>query len=221
MALADQYDFIYAAVGIHAHSAQTAANAKSASPDTVPLDDQVFAGLVSMTSDSSVVALGELGLDYHYDFSPRALQRRVLARQLEMARELDRPVILHNRESDADLMDVFDRAGQGLCGVLHCFMAGPEMAEWALARGLYIGIAGPITFKNVSHLVGIVRRVPLDRLLVETDSPYLTPHPYRGRRNEPAHVAFVVEKIASLLDLPAAQVAEQTYANACRLFGVT
>jgi len=211
---------VFAAVGIHAHNARSAVSAAHSSPDVGVLDDRAFARLATLASDPAVVAIGEVGLDYHYDLSPRDVQRRVLAQQLVLARELALPVILHNRESDSDLVRVFDAAPDGLRGVLHCFMADRSLAEWALARDLYIGIAGPITFKNVRHLPDIVRDVPFDRLLVETDSPYLAPHPHRGRRNEPAYVAHVAERLAEVLGLPVEHIVAQTFANACRLFGV-
>jgi len=167
------------------------------------------------------VAVGEIGLDYHYDFSPREAQRLVLARQLALAGELGLPVILHNRESDEDLRRAVEAAPRSLRGVLHCFLADQKMADWALARGLYIGVAGPITFEKVRHLPNIVRRVPLDRLLVETDAPYLAPHPKRGQRNEPAFVRYVAERLAEILGLPLEELAQRTTENACRLFRIS
>ena len=205
---------LYAAVGIHAHEARSAVG-----PDGA-LDEGAFQRLVALAGRPGVVALGEIGLDYHYTFSPPEVQRAVLGRQLEIARDLGLPVILHNRESDADLVAQIEAGPAGLSGVLHCFLGDRRLAEWALARGLYLGVAGPITFRNPGALPDVLRSVPLDRLLVETDSPYLAPHPYRGRRNEPAHVVRVAEVLAEVLGLPAERVAEQTTANVLRLFGI-
>ena len=148
----------------------------------------------------------------------------MLARDFKIALRdrcaLDLPVILHNRESDADMRHLVDAASPSLRGVLHCFLADLEMAEWAWARGLYTGIAGPITFKNVRHLDEIVRRAPRERLLIETDCPYLAPHPKRGRRNEPAYVVHIAEKVAAVLAMDVADVARLTHENACRLFRI-
>jgi len=215
-AIARRYSGLGAAVGIHAHEASSAMCAAG----RVALDEECFARLAALAWQPGVVAIGEIGLDYHYDLSPREAQRAVLARQLALAAMLDLPVILHNRESDGDLMRVVDAAPRRLRGVLHCFSAGPGVAGWALARGLYVGVAGPITFRNAGSLVDVIRSAPLDRLLIETDSPYLAPHPFRGQRNEPAHVVYVAERLAELLDLPVTEVAERTTANALRLFGM-
>jgi len=211
---------IYAAVGIHGHEAHTAVAASSAPGQAPRLDDAVFADLAHLARQPGVVAIGEIGLDYHYNFSPPRVQRAVMAKQLELAYELGLPVILHNRESDQDLRELVDAAPSPLRGVLHCFLADQAMADWALARGLYIGVAGPITFKNNGHLPEIIRGVPLDRLLVETDCHYLSPHPKRGRRNEPAHVRLVANGLASVLGLEAQEIAERTTENGRRLFGI-
>lgn len=215
MALAAEHASVSASVGVHGHEAS------SACVQGCPtLDDAVWEQLTQCAAQPGVVAIGEIGLDYHYDLSPRSVQRAVLARQLVLARELDLPVIVHNRESDADLRSVVDAGPQGIRGVMHCFLADAAMADWALDRGLYIGVAGPITFKNVCHLPDIVRRVPLDRLLVETDCPYLAPHPLRGKRNEPAFVVHVAAKLAEMLGLSPESLARRTTENACRLFGM-
>jgi TatD DNase family protein len=173
-----------------------------------------MARLGALAQIPGAVAIGEIGLDYHYDFAPRPVQRLVLERQLRLACALDLPVILHNRESDADLRAIIEAAPDGLRGVLHCFLADAALAEWALARGLYLGVAGPITFRNAPGLAEIIRRVPLERLLIETDCPYLAPEPQRGRRNEPAYVAHVAERLAQVLGVSSERVAQQTDANA-------
>lgn len=212
VAIAAAHGGVHAAVGVHAHEASSAM-------DDGVVSEEAMTRLAAWAEEPVVVAIGEIGLDYHYDFSPRDIQRAVLQRQLRLARDLELPVILHNREADEDLREALEAAGTWH-GVLHCFMSDAELATWALERGLYIGIAGPITFRNVTHLPDIVRRVPLDRLLVETDCPWLAPHPRRGRRNEPAYVQYVAERLAEILDVPAEEIAAQTTANACRLFGI-
>lgn len=249
IALAQSTPGLYAAVGIHGHQATVAtivqpsahSGAKSAHHDEAAaeqiwqIDESVFVHLAELAAQSQVVAIGEIGLDYHYDFSSREMQRAVLARQLALAGELNLPVILHNREADEDTRRLVDAApahpgarsahsgvkSASLRGVLHCFLADLEMAEWALDRGLYIGVAGPITFKNVRYLPQVVRRIPLDRLLIETDCPYLAPHPKRGGRNEPAYVRYVAEKLAVVLGVAVEEIAQRTMENACRLFGVS
>lgn len=218
--LARQHMGLYAAVGVHPHAASSLTSAPTA--DGVPwrYDAEALERLMALAQRPEVVAWGEIGLDYHYDFSPREAQRAALAGQLEAACELGLPVILHNRESDAELRAIVEAAPDALRGVLHCFLADGVMAAWALARGLYLGVGGPITFKSVTHLAEIVRQAPPERLLIETDCPYLAPHPQRGRRNEPAFVALVADKLAEILGWSVAEVAGRTTENACRLFGI-
>ncbi len=218
LALAREYEGVWAAVGVHPHEARTMVLGED---ETGRLDEAAFARLIELMESPGVVAVGEVGLDYHYDFSPREVQRAVLDQFLQLAHELDMPIILHNRESDADMRRVFDDAPDGLRGVLHCFLADAEMAAWALERDLYVGVAGPITFEDASHLPAIVRRVPLDRLLLETDCPYLAPVPKRGHRNEPAHLCHVAEGLAQVLDMSLEELAHHTLENARRLFAVT
>ena len=219
--LAQTHPEVFAAVGIHGHQALSAVKGEFKEGVPWQLDEDSFAGVAELSAHSRVVAIGEIGLDYHYDFSPRDVQRAVLERQLALACTLDLPVILHNREADEDTMRLIDAAPDSLRGVLHCFLADQPMAEWAVARGLYLGVAGPITFKKMQHLAAILRRVPVERLLIETDCPYLAPHPKRGRRNEPAYVRYVAEKLAETLGMPLDEIARLTTENACRLFGVS
>ncbi len=220
IALAQSHPALYAAVGIHAHKASSVIRADLPQGDIPKMDDAALQQLIALAKQPRVVALGEIGLDYHYDFSPRPVQRVVLAQQLALAHELGLPVILHNRESDADLREIVDAAPRPLRGVLHCFLADDRMATWALERGLYIGVGGPITFKNVHHLRPIIQKLPLERLLIETDSPYLAPHPVRGGRNEPAYVRHIAAKLADLLGLSPDEVARRTTENAYQLFGI-
>jgi len=220
VALAQIHEGLYAAVGIHPHEASCAVRGESAGPAASDLDEAVFQQLARLAGQPKAMAIGEAGLDYHYDFSPRGCQRAVLERQLALACELGLPIILHNRESDADLRRLVDEAPSSLRGVLHCFLSDGAMADWAVARGLYVGIAGPITFVNERRLPQIARRIPLGRLLIETDSPFLAPHPKRGRRNEPAYLVHVAGKLAGVLGVPVDELARRTTENACRLFGV-
>jgi TatD DNase family protein len=164
-------------------------------------------------------AIGEIDLDYHYDFSPRDVQEAVFRAQLQLARELDRPVVIHTREADEDTLRVLHEEGGGaLRGVLHCFTGTQALADAALALGFYISLAGIVTFPKAHALRDTARRVPLDRLLTETDSPFLAPVPHRGKRNEPAHVSRVVAALAELHGISADDMAARTAANFHRLF---
>jgi TatD DNase family protein len=208
LALAQQHAAIYAAVGIHPHDADSA-------------DEAAYEQLLCWAQHPKVVAIGEIGLDYHYDFSPRSVQQDVFVKQLALARECDLPVILHDREAHGDILRLVKEQGQGVRGVFHCFSGSLEMAREVLNLGFYLSVGGTLTFKNAAKLPEIVKEVPFERLLLETDSPYLTPVPYRGRRNEPLHVRLVAEKVAELRGLSVEEVARQTTSNTCRCFGIT
>ncbi|MGI6575858.1 MAG: TatD family hydrolase [bacterium] len=204
--LAARHLSVFAVVGIHPHDSKEA-------------DSDAFAAIRDLTANDRVVALGEMGLDYHYDFSPRKIQQRVFRYQIKLARELGLPIVVHDREAHGDTMAILrEEKAAEVGGVLHCFSGSPEMAKECLAMGFYISIAGPITFSNVRRLAEVVKEVPLECLLVETDSPYLTPVPYRGKRNEPAYVRLVAEAIAKIKGVPLAEVEQQTTANAINLF---
>jgi len=206
LALARRYPGrVFASVGVHPHEAAT-------------FTDETPAALRALAADPGVVAIGEIGLDYHYMHSPRATQREVFVRQLALARELGLPVIIHSREAHAELMALLRAHGQGVRGVLHCFTGDLAMAREGLDLGFYVSFAGPLTFRK-STLPEVARQVPLDRVLVETDSPYLSPHPLRGQRNEPRNVILVAERLAEIRQLPLAEVAARTTANAQALFG--
>jgi TatD DNase family protein len=202
LALTERYDNVYAAVGVHPHDAST-------------LDRQALAELHQLASHPKVVAIGEIGLDYYRDLSPRAQQRVAFQAQLALAADLDRPVIIHQRESADDVMAALrDWAMGGHPGcVLHAFSGDEAMADEAVSLGFFIGVGGPLTFKNERRLPEIVTRLPLGCLLVETDAPYLAPHPYRGRRNEPAYVALVVKRLAELQSIHRVQTACQVPAG--------
>lgn len=206
--LAEKYDFMYASAGVHPH------DAKGIPGNYLDL-------LFDWGRHPKVVALGEMGLDYYRDLSPRETQRRVFREQLSLAREIGKPVIIHDREAHEDLLDILRKDGVGEAGgVMHCFSGDREMARECINLGFYISLAGPVTFKNARKLKEVAASVPLDRLLVETDCPYLAPEPRRGRRNEPAFVKYVVEHVAQLRDMAPDELASATGANARKLFGL-
>lgn len=196
---------VFAAAGTHPHDAST-------------LTDEAFADLRALAQEPEVVAIGEIGLDYYRDLSPRDVQREAITRQFGLARDLDLPVILHNRESHADLIALLTSHGQSLRGVFHCFIGDRQMARDALDRGFYLSFAGVLTYPRNTELMDVAAWAPLERILVETDAPYLTPQPFRSKRNEPRHVALVARHIASLRGLSFEEVAEATSRNAATLF---
>ena len=206
IALAERYPGrIFAAVGTHPHDATT-------------LTDEALDQQRELARSPHVVAIGEIGLDYYRDLSPRDVQRDAITRQFALARDLDLPIILHNRESHADMIALLREHGQGLRGVFHCFIGDQAMARDALDLGFYISFAGPVTYPKNTELAAVAAWAPLDRVLVETDCPYLTPIPFRGQRNEPRHVAQVARRIADLRGLTIDQMAEATSRNAATLF---
>jgi TatD DNase family protein len=212
LALAEQYDGIYVAVGVHPNS-------------TADFDDAMIDTLTELAEHPRVVAIGEIGLDYHWDKSPVATQKRAFQSQLDLAARLKLPVIIHNREASHDVLPILEAWAGTLPddlregpGVLHSFSAPAEYARRALAAGFYLGFTGPLTFKKADDLRQIAREVPLDRVLIETDGPFLTPEPYRGKRNEPAYVYYVADRLAALHDMTTDAMADQTTANTARLF---
>jgi len=210
LALAERFPGVHAAVGVHPNSA-------------AGWCDEWIGRLRELARHPKVVAIGEIGLDYYWDKTPPEVQHKALAQQLELAAELSLPVIIHNREASADVIDMLAASslnGHERPGVLHSFSGDWATAEAALAMGFYLGFTGPLTYKKADDLRAIAARVPLDRILIETDAPYLTPHPYRGKRNEPAYVRFVAERLAEVRGLSLSEVAEITTANALRLFGI-
>ncbi|HEX8153892.1 MAG TPA: TatD family hydrolase [Thermoanaerobaculia bacterium] len=205
VAIAETHDDVWAAVGFHPHEAKDC-------------DDAAFAEIERLARHPKVVAIGECGLDYHYDHSPRDVQRAVLERHIELAKELDKPVIVHNRESTDDVLEILTRSNAR--GVLHSYTETLEPAKKLIALGYYISFSGIVTFRSAEMLRGVASNLPHDRVLIETDTPFLAPVPYRGKDNEPAFVVKVAELLASLWNVPLAQVAEQTTANFERAFSV-
>ncbi|NLN07347.1 MAG: TatD family hydrolase [Firmicutes bacterium] len=206
--LAEKAEGLYAAVGIHPHEAS------SYTAETARM-------LRKLAAHPKVVALGEMGLDYYYNHSPRHVQQEVFRKQLGLARELSLPVIIHDRDAHDDLYRILcEENAQEVGGVLHCFSGDTAFAAKCLQLGFYLSLAGPVTFQNAGELLEVAKMVPSERLLIETDAPYLAPVPYRGRRNEPAYVRLVAEKIAALRGMETAEVAEMTSRNARAVFSL-
>ena len=199
--LASRHDFIHFTAGVHPHEA------KGWTPE-------VARAIRRAAGRPKAVAIGEIGLDYHYDFSPREAQRRVFREQLVLARDLRLPIVIHTREAWDDTLDILrEESAADVGGVFHCFSGGKEEARRCLDLGFYLSFAGPVTFKNSSGVAEAAAFAPLDRILCETDSPYLTPHPFRGKRNEPARVVLVAAKVADLKRLTPEAVGEATTRN--------
>lgn len=207
VALAEREPEIYAAVGWQPHYAAEVGAAE-------------LAAIADLARHPKVVAIGEIGLDYHWDRAPRASQERLFREQLALARELRLPVVIHSRDAAADTVRVLRDAARGQPGVMHSFSGDWAFAEACLEVGFMLSFSGPITFPKALALHETARLAPLQMILSETDSPYLAPHPLRGRRNEPANVRLVVERLAALREAALADVAEALWANACRLFGL-
>ncbi len=206
-AIAERYEEVYCSVGVHPHEAE---GEGQRSPGR----------LVELAGHPKVVGIGETGLDYHYEHSPRARQRESLRVHIRAARQAGLPLIVHSREADADMIEILREAyAQGaFTGVLHCFTGGPELARAALELGLYLSAAGIVTFKKADALRATLAEVPLERLLIETDAPYLAPVPKRGRRNEPAYLVHTAAALAALKDVPMEELVRVTGDNVLRLF---
>ena len=206
VALAHAYDFVYAAVGSHPD-------------DAASVDGRLLDRYRALAADPRVRAIGEIGLDYHYEDVPRARQIIAFEQQLELAEALGLPVIVHEREAHGDAMDIL-RRHPDVRGVFHCFSGSKEMALWLVERGWYIGFTGVLTFKNARRAVEAAQALPLDRILIETDCPYMAPEPYRGRRNDSRYVPLVAAKLAQLRGLTQEEAGRITAENAMRLFGI-
>ncbi|MCK8817080.1 TatD family hydrolase [Natroniella sulfidigena] len=205
--LAKEYDFIYASVGVHPHEAKS-----------VTKED--YQRLKELARHEKVIAIGEIGLDYHYDNSPREVQQQVFKEQLRVAKEVGLPVAIHSRDAKDDTLKILEEEASGLEGVMHCYAYDFNVARKVLRLGFHIAFGGVITFNNASKLRTVVDKVSLNKILLETDAPYLTPDPHRGQRNEPSYVKHVAEKIAEIKGVSLEEVAQQTTANARKLFNI-
>ncbi len=206
IALAERYDFVYAAVGIHPEELDSC-------------DEDALLEIRTLAEHPRCVAIGEIGLDYYWDASHKEEQKQLFRWQLELALELNQPVIIHDREAHGDCLEIVRDYPQ-LRGVFHCYSGSAEMAKELLKRGWYLGFDGPITYKNARKTLEVLEICPLDRMLIETDSPYLSPVPMRGKRNDSRNLRYVVEKIAELKELSADEIERITWDNGCRLFNI-
>lgn len=203
--LSDKFDFIYSAAGIHPHEAE------DAKPDD-------FDKLAVLLQHRKCVAVGEIGLDYHYDFSPRDIQKRIFEKHLQIAIETNMPVVIHDREAHQDVLDLVQKYKPK--GVIHCFSGSVELAEIYVKMGMYIGLGGAVTFKNAKKPVEVAKFVPQDKLLVETDCPYMTPVPYRGQRNDSSYIEYVIMKLAEIRNETPDFIANRTFENAKEVFNI-
>jgi len=208
MELVETYDFLYAAVGWHP-------------VDAIDMTDADLEWIESLAAHPKVVAIGEMGLDYYWDKSSKEIQMEVFRKQIRLAKRVKLPIIIHNREATADIITILREEEASLVGgIMHCFSGSVETAKECLEMNFYISLGGPVTFKNAKKPKEVAAEVPLDRLLIETDCPYLAPHPFRGKRNEPAYVKLVAEQIASIKQVSVEEVARITTENAKKIFGI-
>lgn len=206
--MAKKYPGIYATVGVHPHSAEE-------------LNEEKFEELIKLSRMEKVCAIGEIGLDYYYDNSPRDVQKYWFDRQLAYAVEAGFPVVIHNRDAHKDTLDIlgkYDLTERG--GVVHCFSGSVEVAREVIKMGLHISVGGALTFKNASRILQVAEAVPLERILLETDCPYLTPEPLRGKRNDPRKTIYVAQKLAEIKGISTNEVIKVTRENGCKLFGI-
>ena len=206
--LIEQYPYIYGTLGVHPN-------------DVLELNEEGMEWLERKSSLDKIVAIGEIGLDYHYDEPSKEIQRKWFIRQLDLARKVQLPIIIHSREAAQDTLDIMkaEKAGD-IGGVVHCFSYGIEMAREYLSMGFYIGVGGVITFKNAKKLREVVEYAPLDRILLETDCPYLAPEPYRGKRNSSLNLPYVVEEIARIKNISREEVEAVTLENAKKMYRI-
>ena len=207
LALAGKYPYVYAAIGVH--------------PDEVgELNEDKIQHMKELCRNKKVVAVGEIGLDYYWDNESHEVQQKWFIRQLELAGEVKKPVIIHSREAAADTMYIMKNYAQGLGGVIHCYSYSREMAEEYVKMGFYIGIGGVVTFKNAKKLKDVATAIPIEKIVLETDCPYMAPEPYRGKRNQSSYIRYVAEKIAELKEMSPEEVIAVTEKNARDLYGI-
>ena len=206
--LAEKYESVYATVGIHPH-------------DTKDFNGKEIDQLRKLAEHKKVVAIGEIGLDYYYDFSPKSKQLKAFRAQLDLAAELDMPVVIHNREANEDTMNILrEYKSRNIRGQLHCYAGTIEDAEELVEMGYLISFTGNITFKKLEELREILKTIPVENLMLETDSPFMTPVPFRGKRNEPSYIPYVAEKVAEIHNVSVEEVKQLTTFNAINLFGI-
>lgn len=206
MELIEEYDFIYAAIGWHP-------------VDAIDMTEEDLSWIKELSSHEKVVAIGEMGLDYHWDKSPKDVQKEVFRKQIALAKEVNLPIIIHNRDATEDVVTILKEEGaEEVGGIMHCFTGSAEVARQCMDMNFYISFGGPVTFKNAKKPKEVAKEIPNDRLLIETDCPFLTPHPFRGKRNEPSYVKYVAEQLAELKGLTYEEIASITTENAKRLF---
>ncbi|MEW6410479.1 MAG: YchF/TatD family DNA exonuclease [Nitrospirota bacterium] len=206
--IASEYDMVYAAIGIHPHDAKD-------------IDEATYDLLRELSRNEKIIAFGETGLDYRYEYSPREIQQQRFREQIRLAKELRLPLIIHNREATQDTKRIMDEENAWeVGGVMHCFSGSLETAREVIARGFYISFAGPVTFKKAENTKNVVKGIPIENILIETDCPYLAPEPFRGKRNEPSYLRYIADAIADIKGLSPEDVARVTTYNAMRLFGI-
>ncbi|WFA92249.1 TatD family hydrolase [Bacillus subtilis] len=208
MEMIEEYDFIYAAIGWHP-------------VDAIDMTEEDLAWIKELSAHEKVVAIGEMGLDYHWDKSPKDIQKEVFRKQIALAKEVNLPIIIHNRDATEDVVTILKEEGaEAVGGIMHCFTGSAEVARECMKMNFYLSFGGPVTFKNSKKPKEVVKEIPNDRLLIETDCPFLTPHPFRGKRNEPSYVKYVAEQIAELKEMTFEEIASITTENAKRLFRI-
>ncbi|MEG9298892.1 TatD family hydrolase [Mangrovibacillus sp. Mu-81] len=208
MELVERYDFLYASIGWHP-------------VDAIDMTDEDLVWIEELSNHPKVVALGEMGLDYHWDKSPKETQKDVFRKQIHLAKKVKLPIVIHNRDATQDIVDILREEGaEEVGGIMHCFSGSPEIAQECVDMNFYISLGGPVTFKNAKKPKEVAKEIPLERLLIETDCPYLAPHPNRGKRNEPAYVKLVAEQIAELKGISLEEVEAATTENANKLFNI-
>ena len=205
--LARDYDFIYACVGVHPHEAKT-------------FSEDDYQELKELAQAEEVIAIGEIGLDYHYDNSPREKQQEIFKKQLQLAKEVGLPVVIHSRDAKDDTLKILKEHASELTGVMHCYGYDLPTAKEVFDLGFYISFGGIITFNSTSGVRKMIKKLPLEKIILETDAPYLTPEPHRGQRNESKYVKEVAQKMAEIKNMPLAEVAEITTNNAHQLFNL-
>ncbi|CAM5213416.1 TatD DNase family protein OS=Ureibacillus acetophenoni OX=614649 GN=SAMN05877842_12315 PE=4 SV=1 [Ureibacillus acetophenoni] len=208
MKLVDEYDFIYAVIGWHP-------------VDAIDCTDEDLKWIEELSRHPKVVGIGETGLDYYWDKSPKDVQQQLFRKQIHLAQKLNLPIIIHNREATGDIVKILrEENAASVGGIMHCFSGSVETAKECIAMNFLISLGGPVTFKNAKTPKEVAKEIPLEHLLIETDAPYLAPHPYRGKRNEPSLVPLVAEEIARLKGISVEEVGMVTSSNATSLFGI-